>query len=216
MAKKSKPVKKATKSSVRKGATKKKSASSKPAAKRSTVKKRTPKKKSVSSKTTTKKKPVAKNRTTKKAIPNKKSVALKAAVLKAVSKNPARSGGKIRTKRTSPASIKKGEDSVNDVMTTLRTLTKENVTQPPVEEQPAVPVVEINEPENTDDDPAPWVEVDNHISVEDNKNAQEVNPAEPKPFDKFTPKAAVQEKLHFSSKPKGSVKPAGKKPLWNK
>lgn len=160
MAKKSKPVKKATKSSARRGATKKKSASKK-SQKRIKAIKRISKKKTVASKPTAKKSAVTKKRTTKKAVPKKRSVPKKAAVKKAAPNKLARRGEKITPKRIGPGSTRKVKELATDtdVMTTLRSLTEESGVEPPVEEQPVAPVVKINETDDTGGEPTPWVKI---------------------------------------------------------
>lgn len=217
MAKKSKAAKKnvAKKSTVKKGVTKKsivkKATPKKAVAKKKIVKKAAPKKavvkkaivkKAVPKKVSTKKpaikKPVAKKAIVKKAA-SKKPVAKKTAVIKVVpAKAIARPASPAAKKKTTPLKTKKPIEIPDTASLPPASELSEELVEKAANINGSKPMVVpgggLNEAAPVTTDPVQAFD----------KNV----------FNKATAKGDPHSNLQFSSKPKNSIRPSGKKPLW--
>lgn len=173
-----------------------KKAAKKTATKKSAAKKAAPKKKAAAKKTAAKATP---KKATKKAAPKKavkKTATKKTAVKKAGPKKKA-----AATKTTKKAAPKKK---------TARKSTSKRSTQQAVSSDKLIisQPLEINQPPVA-------VPVDTLLSNEHHEQTVDPNDIPVSEFSKFTAKADPRQNIKVSSKPKGGIKPSGKKPLWN-
>lgn len=170
-----------------------KKAAKKTVTKKSAVKKAAPKKKAAAKKTAPKKatkKAAVKKTATKKKAAAKKTTVKKAAPAKktAVKKTAKKAAPKKTAGKT--ASKKSAQQAV--AMDKLIVSQSLEMNQPPV----ATPV-------------------DTLLSNEHHEHTVDPNDIPVSDFSKFTAKADPRQNIKASSKPKGGIKPSGKKPLWN-
>jgi len=149
-------------------------------------KKKPPEKKSAATKTAVKKRAAPK----KRAMAKKSATATKTAVKKSSAARKTRStAAKKSAKKAVRKTVKKAgpEKRTAKETTNLRSAT-----------------AEMESPIAT-----------NHVQTEMLRHEDPVGTVDQYTFDRFTLKSDPRQKLQLSSKPKSSVKPSGKKPLWN-
>jgi hypothetical protein len=168
----------------------KKAAPKKAAAKKSAVK-RSAAKKTATKKSAAKKSAVKKS-AVKRAAPKKNTAGKKTAAQKTTIKKA------VTTKKAAPKKVAKKKTAPKKAAPKKRTPRKEETIQlRSATAEMEMPVAE------------------NNVQTSMLQSEDPVRAVDQKAFDKFTSKGDPRQHLRLSSKPKGGVKPSGKKPLWN-
>lgn len=154
-------------------------------------KKKTAVKKSAAKKTAVRKSAMPKKKAAKKATTARKTTVKKSAAARKKSSTPVRkTAGKTAkkaAKKPAPAKKAVSENRTVKETTNLRSATAEMET----------PVAT------------------NHVQTEIMQHEDPIRAVDQHAFDRFTSKGDPRQRLQLSSKPKSSIKPSGKKPLWN-
>ncbi len=187
-------------------APKKKAAPKKTVTKKTAVKKAAPKKKAVAKKTAKK---AAPKKVTKKAavkkIVTKKKAAPKKAAKKTATKNTAVKKAAPKKKVAAKKTIKKAAP---------KKAVKKPVAKKSTQQAASTDKLIISQPLEINQPPVA-VPVDTLLSNEHHEHTVDPNDIPVSDFSKFTAKADPRQNIKLSNKPKGGVKPSGKKPLWN-
>lgn len=174
-----------------------KKAAKKTVTKKSAVKKAAPKKKAAAKKTAKK---TAPKKATKKAAVKKTATKKKAAAKKTTVKKAA------PAKKTA---VKKTAKKAAPKKTAGKTASKKSAQQ-----AVAMDKLIVSQPLEMNQPPVA-TPVDTLLSNEHHEHTVDPNDIPVSDFSKFTAKADPRQNIKASSKPKGGIKPSGKKPLWN-
>lgn len=158
-----------------------------------------PKKKSAVKRSAAKKTAVKKRAT---AAPKKKSAAKKSATARKTAvkrSSTARKSSSTAAKKTAKKAVKK---TAKKAAPKKRTATNTRTVKETTNLRSAT--AEMETPVAT-----------NHVQTEILQHEDPIRAVDQHAFDRFTSKGDPRQKLQLSSKPKSSIKPSGKKPLWN-
>lgn len=157
-----------------------------------------PAKKSAAKKSAAKKTAVKKRATAapkKKSAPKKSATARKTAVKRS---STARKGNSTPAKKTANKAVRKTAKKAAPKRTAAKTRTVRETTNL------RSATAEMETPVAT-----------NHVQTEMLQQEDPIRAVDQHAFDRFTSKGDPRQKLQLSTKPKSSIKPSGKKPLWN-
>lgn len=156
------------------------------------------------------KKTATKKSAAKKAAPKKKAAAKKTAAKATPKKTATKKTGVKKASPKKKAAATKTTKKAAPKKKTARKSTSKRSTQQGVSSDKLIisQPLEINQPPVA-------VPVDTLLSNEHHEHTVDPNDIPVSEFSKFTAKADPRQNIKVSSKPKGGIKPSGKKPLWN-